>query len=391
MPINFNEEIDRSKNHSTKWSEMGDIFTRDDLLPVWIGDMDLKCAPEIIKALEEKAAEGIYGYVYRPQSYFQAAIDWTKDKFNQDLPYDTLAHCSGVVPSMSFCIQLFTNPGDKVLIQSPVYYPFYMIIRGTGREVAESPLTWDAVNKKFVMDFEDFEEKCKDPKVTSFLLCSPHNPAFRVWTEQELSQMAEICLKYNVRIFADEIWRDFVLPGHRHTPISALSKDVENITITGFSPSKAFNLAGLQASYLVLPNKEEHEKYDNFLNYQFLTRNNAFSIVGTEVAYAKCGYWLEELLVHIKGNIDYLYSYVCDNIKEAEPVMPEVGYLFMVDCRKSGLTEKELISRLEDTGGLAVDHGHWFGKAGSGYARINLGCSRPVVEEIAKRLKKALT
>ena len=390
MTIDYNVETDRSNNHSTKWSELNRLYSREDLLPMWVADMDIKCAPEIVEALQEKASQAIFGYVYRPKSYFQAAIDWTEKKFMYSMDYESMAHCSGVVPSMSYCIQLFTKPGDKVVIQSPVYYPFYSIINGAGREVCESPLDWDAENKKFIMDFDDFEKKCSDPKVTAFLLCSPHNPGMRVWTRDELSKMALICLRHNVRIFSDEIWRDFVHPGHKHIPIASLDKDVEQITITGFSSSKAFNLAGLQASYLTLPNPKDHKVYTDFLDYQLLKRNNAFSVVATEVAYTKCGYWLDGLLEHVEGNIAYLSEYVRANIPGVEPIVPEATYLMMLDCRALGLSNEELDRRIEDVARVALDHGHWFGEATAGYERINLGCPRAMVEKAAEGLKRAL-
>ncbi|MFW5489639.1 MAG: MalY/PatB family protein [Desulfovibrio sp.] len=390
MHIDYNIETDRRNNHSTKWSEMDRLYSRDDLLPMWVADMDIKCAPEIVEALQEKASQAIYGYVYRPKSYFQSAIDWTEKKFGYKMDYESMAHCSGVVPSMSYCIQLFTQPGDQVIIQSPVYYPFYSIINGAGREVCESPLQWDEANEKFVMDFEDFEKKCSSPKATAFLLCSPHNPAMRVWTQDELSKMADICLRHNVRIFTDEIWRDFIHTGHKHIPIASLGQDVEQITITGFSPSKAFNLAGLQASYVALPNKEDHKKYMNFLDYQLLKRNNAFSVVATEVAYAKCGYWLDGLIEHVEGNVKYIADFVRENIPGVKPIIPEATYLMMFDCRSLGLGNEELAQRIEDIARLALDHGHWFGKASAGYERINLGCPRATVEKAAEGLKRAL-
>ncbi|NDV19474.1 putative C-S lyase [Pseudodesulfovibrio sp. JC047] len=390
MPIDFTVEIDRRNAHSTKWSEMGGTFSRDDLLPMWVADMDLRCAPEIVEVLKEKAEHGIYGYVYRPDSYFQAAIDWTKERFGYAMTYESMAHCSGVVPSMSYCIQLFTQPGDKIVIQSPVYYPFYEIINGCGREVCESPLVWDQESSRFVMDFDDFEKQCSDPKVTAFLLCSPHNPAMRVWTRDELTRMAEICLRHDVTIFSDEIWRDFVHTGHTHIPMASLDKDVEAITITGFSPSKGFNLAGVQASYLHLPTKEQQDAYMNFVSYQLLKRNNAFSVVATETAYAKCGYWLDELLVHVAGNMKYLTDFVRENIPNVDLLTSEATYLMMLDCRKLGLSDEELSHRIEDVARVALDHGHWFGPAFAGYERINLGCPRSMVEKAANGLKKAL-
>ncbi len=389
MKYNFNEKIDRSNNHSAKWEEMGNKFISNDLWPMWIADMDLKTAPVIIDAMREKLEQGIFGYVYRPASYYQSAADWIERRFGYKIDAKTLINSPGVVPTLSILVRLMTKADEKVLIQSPVYYPFSAVVKENNRELVVNNLVKDETGY-YTIDFEDFEKKVSDEKVTLFILCSPHNPVGRVWKKEELEKMSELCLKYNVRVIADEIWRDIIMPGYKHTPAASVSKEAEYNTITCFSPTKTFNIAGLQASFVTLPREEEWKMLDEELGRLDVKRNSPFSLVGFEAAYTKGEEWLEELLVHLDGNMDYVINFVKENIPEVKVRKPEGTYLMWLDFSALGMTKEELSMFMQKDAKIALDDGFWFGENGAGFERMNIACPRYMVEEGMKRIENAI-
>ena len=389
MKYNFNEKIDRSNNHSAKWEEMGNKFISNDLWPMWIADMDLKTAPVIIDAMREKLEQGIFGYVYRPASYYQSAADWIERRFGYKIDAKTLINSPGVVPTLSILVRLMTKADEKVLIQSPVYYPFSAVVKENNRELVVNNLVKDETGY-YTIDFEDFEKKVSDEKVTLFILCSPHNPVGRVWKKEELEKMSELCLKYNVRVIADEIWRDIIMPGHKHTPAASESKEAEYNTITCFSPTKTFNIAGLQASFVTLPREEEWKMLDEELGRLDVKRNSPFSLVGFEAAYTKGEEWLEELLIHLDGNMDYVINFVKENIPEVKVRKPEGTYLMWLDFSALGMTKEELSMFMQKDAKIALDDGFWFGENGAGFERMNIACPRYMVEEGMKRIENAI-
>lgn len=389
MKYNFNEKIDRSNNHAAKWEEMGNKFISNDLWPMWIADMDLKTAPVIIDAMREKLEQGIFGYVYRPASYYQSAADWIERRFDYKIDPKTLINSPGVVPTLSILVRLMTKADEKVLIQSPVYYPFSAVVRENERELVVNELVKDETGY-YTIDFEDFEKKVSDEKVTLFIMCSPHNPVGRVWKREELQKMSELCLKYNVRVIADEIWRDIVMPGHKHIPVASLSKEIEHNTITCFSPTKTFNIAGLQASFATLPREEEWKMLDEELGRLDVKRNSPFSLVGFEAAYTKGEEWLEELLIHLDGNMDYVVNFVKERIPEVKVRKPEGTYLMWLDFSGLNMTKEELSMFMQKEAKIALDDGFWFGENGAGFERMNIACPRYMVEEGMNRIENAV-
>ena len=389
MKYNFNEKIDRSNNHSAKWEEMGNKFISNDLWPMWIADMDLKTAPVIIDAMREKLEQGIFGYVYRPASYYQSAADWIERRFDYKIDPKTLINSPGVVPTLSILVRLMTKADEKVLIQSPVYYPFSAVVRENERELVVNSLVKDETGY-YTIDFEDFEKKVSDEKVTLFIMCSPHNPVGRVWKREELQKMSELCLKYNVRVIADEIWRDIIMPGHKHIPAASLSKEIEHNTITCFSPTKTFNIAGLQASFATLPREEEWKMLDEELGRLDVKRNSPFSLVGFEAAYTKGEEWLEELLIHLDGNMDYVVNFVKERIPEVKVRKSEGTYLMWLDFSGLGMTKEELSMFMQKEAKIALDDGFWFGENGAGFERMNIACPRYMVEEGMNRIENAV-
>lgn len=389
MKFNFNEKVDRSKNHAAKWEEMNGKFGSNDLLPMWIADMDIKTAPEIVEAIKEKADQAIFGYVYRPDSYYKTAADWCEKRFGYKIDPKTLIHSPGVVPSMNMLVKMLTKPDEKVLIQIPVYPPFAASVKTGKRTLVTNELVKDE-NGYYTIDFEDLEKKLSDEKVTLMILCNPHNPVGRVWKKEELQKIGDLCVKYNVRILADEIWRDLVLPGYAHTPIASLSREIENITITCFSPTKTFNIAGLQASFAVFPREEEWKAFDNELGEMDIKRNNPFSLVGFEAAYNHGEEWLSELLVHLDGNAQYVVDFVKERLPEIKTVKPEGTYLMWLDFNRLNITPEEITEMLIKDAKVAMNDGASFGANGKGFARMNIACPRYMVEDAMARIEKAV-
>lgn len=389
MKFNFNEKVDRSKNHAAKWEEMGAKFGSNDLLPMWIADMDIKTAPEIVEAIKEKADQAIFGYVYRPASYYETAAAWCEKRFGYKIDPKTLIHSPGVVPSMNMLVKMLTKEDEKVLIQIPVYPPFAASVKTGKRTLVTNELIKDE-NGYYTIDFEDLEKKLSDEKVTLMILCNPHNPVGRVWKKEELQKIGDLCVKYNVRILADEIWRDLVLPGYSHTPIASLSREIENITITCFSPTKTFNIAGLQASFAVFPREEEWKAFDNELGEMDIKRNNPFSLVGFEAAYNHGEEWLSELLVHLEGNAQYVADFVKERLPEIKTVKPEGTYLMWLDFNGLNITPEEITDMLIKDAKVAMNDGASFGANGKGFARMNIACPRYMVEDAMARIEKAV-
>lgn len=389
MKYNFNERIDRSENHSAKWAEMGMKFGRNDLTPMWVADMDIKTAPEILEAMRNKLEQEIFGYVYRPDSYYESAANWLKKRFGYEISPATLIHSPGVVPSMSILVKMLTKETDKILIQSPVYPPFASSVKDNGRTLVENNLVKDE-NGYYTVDFEDLEKKLSCEDVTLFILCNPHNPVGRVWKKDELEKMGELCRKYNVRILVDEIWRDLIMPGHKHIPMASLSKEIEDITITLFSPTKSFNLAGLQASFATFPRAEERKEFDDILGKMDVKRNNPFSLVAFEAAYEKCENWLEQLIEHIDGNMQYVIDFINEKLPMIKTAKPEGTYLMWLDFNGVGILQDKIQDFLINEAKVAMNDGATFGENGKGFFRMNVACPRYMVEEAMEKIEKAI-
>lgn len=389
MRYNFNEKIDRSENHSAKWAEMEMKFGRKDLTPMWVADMDIKAAPKIVEAMKKKVEQEIFGYVYRPDSYYESAVNWLKRRFGYEISASTLIHSPGVVPSMSILVKMLTKETDRILIQSPVYPPFASAVKDNGRKLIENNLIKDE-NGYYTIDFEDLENKLALEDVTLFILCNPHNPVGRVWKREELEKMGELCKKYNVRILADEIWRDLIMPGYKHIPMASISKEIEDITITLFSPTKSFNLAGLQASFATFPRLEERKEFDDILGQMDVKRNNPFSLVAFETAYEKCEAWLEQLIEHIDGNMQYVIDFINERLPMVKAIKPEGTYLMWLDFNNIGIAQDKIQEFLINEAKVAMNDGATFGENGKGFARMNVACPRYMVVEAMEKIERAI-
>ena len=325
MKYNFDEPVDRSKNRSAKYDERVKNFGTDDVIPLWIADMDFKTAQPIIDACKKKAEEGIWGYTSRPDSYFKAYADWQLRRNGWALDTNLCSWCLGVVPALAAIIKLFTKKEEKVLIQPPVYPEFFEITENTGRELVQNNfLEHDGV---WEVDFEDFEKQVKDPAVKLFILCNPHNPLGRVWSQDELSKMLTLCFENDVQVVSDEIHSDLIFHGKKHIPAAIVVPEAADKVITCISVTKTFNLAGLQASTTVFPNLEMKKKFDGYWGGMDIHRNNAFSSVAMEAALNEGEEWLEQLLAYISGNLDYICDYFEKKIPLIKANMPDATYL----------------------------------------------------------------
>lgn len=386
MKYDFDQVVDRSKNRSAKYDERKKKFGREDVIPLWVADMDFKTAQPVIDAMKARAEEGIWGYTSRPDSYFDAVCGWQKRRNGWEIDRSMLSFSVGVVPSLSSMVFVFTEPGDKVLIQTPVYSEFYDVTESWGREVIENPM----VEKDGVwsVDFEDFEKKAKEAKL--FFLCSPHNPLGIVWTREELTRMCEICIANDVLIISDEIHSDLIFHGKKHIPTATLSPEIASHVITCISGTKTFNLAGLQASAVVFPNMELKKRFDKFWFNLDIHRNNAFSSIAMETAFNEGEEWLEQLLVYIDGNFELIRSFCAENIPQIRPNVPDATYLVWLDCRGLGMENEELRRFMIEEAGLGLNEGWSFGRSLSGYMRLNAACPRSVIEKALKQLKEAV-
>ena len=386
MKYNFDEIVDRSRNRSAKYDEAGKKFGSQDVIPLWIADMDFKTAQPVIDALKARAEEGIWGYTSRPDSYYEAVCGWQKRRNGWDIDKSMISFNLGVVPALSSMVYVFTEPGDKVLIQTPVYSEFYDVTESWGREVVESPLTEQ--DGRWTIDFKDFEEKAKQARI--FFLCSPHNPLGIVWTREELERMCNICIANNVLIVSDEIHSDLVFHGKKHIPTATLSPEIATHVISCISGTKTFNLAGLQASATIFPNQKLKARFDKFWFNLDIHRNNAFSTIAMEVAFNEGEEWLEQLLEYIGGNFEFIKDYCAANIPQVKPNVPDATYLVWLDCRGLGMGNEELRSFMIHKAGLGLNEGWSFGRSLSGFMRLNAACPRPVLEKAMEQLKHAV-
>ncbi len=387
MIYNFDEVIDRTGNRAAKYDERVKNFGTDDVIPLWIADMDFRTAQPIIDACRAKAEEGIWGYTSRPSSYFEAYAQWQKKRNGWDIDTALCSWSLGVVPALTALIKCFTGENDKVLIQPPVYPEFYDVAEMNGRRVAENNLI--KKDGGWEIDFDDFEQKAKDPLVTMFILCSPHNPLGKVWTGEELDRMLSICFANGVLVVSDEIHSDLIFHGKKHISTAIAHKEAAGRVISCISGTKTFNLAGLQASTTVFPNMEMKQIFDHYWACMDVHRNNAFSSVAMEAAFREGEEWLEQVLAYISGNFDFVKGYCEKWIPEVKADLPDATYLMWLDCRELGLDDEQLKEFMIRKAKLGLNPGSSFTRSLTGFMRLNAACPRSVLEQAMKQLKEA--
>lgn len=379
--FDFDTVINRRGTNSYKW----DIVKEEDVIPLWVADMDFKAAPAILEAQKKRVEHGVFGYTLVPDSYYEAIINWFARRHNWQIDRSWIIYTTGVVPAVSCAIKALTLPGEKVLIQTPDYNCFFSSIKNNGCEVAENELV--RRGDSYEVDFEDFERQCADEKTTVFLLCNPHNPAGRVWTKEELERMNDICLMHGVRVISDEIHCELVMPGHRFTPFAAISDACRDNSVVLNSPTKAFNIAGLQIANIICADPAMRRRIDRAVNINEVCDVNPFGVVALQAAYNESEEWLDSLNHYIWGNYLALKEFIAKELPRLEVTRLEGTYLAWVDIKATGLTSDEAYGKLMKEGRVYVNSGTMYGRrAGEGYLRINLACPRATLLEGMKRM-----
>lgn len=379
--FDFDTVINRRGTNSYKW----DIVKEEDVIPLWVADMDFKTAPAILKALKKRVEHGVFGYTLVPDSYYEAIINWFAHRHNWQIDRSWIIYTTGVVPAVSCAIKALTLPGEKVLIQTPDYNCFFSSIKNNGCEVAENELV--RRGDSYEVDFEDFERQCADEKTTVFLLCNPHNPAGRVWTKEELERMNDICLTHGVRVISDEIHCELVMPGHRFTPFAAISDACQDNSVVLNSPTKAFNIAGLQIANIICADPAMRRRIDRAVNINEVCDVNPFGVAALQAAYNESEEWLDSLNHYIWGNYLALKEFIAKELPRLEVARLEGTYLAWVDIKATGLTSDEAYEKLMKEGRVYVNSGTMYGRrAGEGYLRINLACPRATLLKGLKRM-----
>ncbi len=389
MHYDFDTIVPRKGTGCIKYDGAKENGLPEDILPLWVADMDFRTAPEILSRMKDSVSHGIFGYADPGDGYDKAVIRWYEERFDWRIEKEWLVRTPGVVFALSAAVRAFTKEGESVLIERPVYYPFSDVILSGNRKLVNSPLLYK--NGHYEIDFEDFEEKITENAVRLFLLCSPHNPVGRVWKEWELKKMADICIKHDVIIISDEIHSDFVYPGNKHTVLATLSAEVADRAVICTAPSKTFNLAGLQISNIVISNPVLRKKFVKAVHSIGYLECNIFGLVSCQAAYEEGGPWLDELKQYLWENYLYVKEYIETRMPRIKLLKPEGTYLLWMDFGALGLSTEELESFITKKAGLWLDGGTMFGEEGKGFQRLNMACPRATLKQAMERLEKAYT
>lgn len=384
MNYDFNKRINRVGTDSVKWDSKEE-YKSGEVILMWIGDMDFECPKPIVDAIVERSKHHIFGYAHRSEEFQDITVNWLKRRHNWNIKCDWVTFSPGVVPAISAFVQCFTNIGDKVLIQRPVYYPFTDTIEDCGREVVSNSLI--SRNNHYEIDFEDLEKKAKRDDIKAMIICNPHNPVGRVYTEEELRRIEKICIENDLIVFCDEIHSDFVMQGYKHIPLASLSSEISNRTVTAIAPSKTFNVAGLQAASVITSNQEFMKKIEKHfkMNTQHLISD--FGLVAYKAAYTKCDDYVNHLVDYIEENAKIFREYIKESVPQIKVVDSEGTYLLWLDCRKLEMTNEELDRLFNEKIKISLDSGYWFGPEGNEYMRINIACPREILIEALKRIE----
>jgi len=384
---NFDEVVCRKHTDALKLEALAPRWGRTDLLPMWVADMDFKTPPFIVEVMKKRMECEVFGYTVKPESWYEAIISWQKRRHKWTITKEMISFVPGVVPALAMAVQAFTQRGEKVMIQQPVYNPFAQVIRNNHRELVNCPL--ELKDGQYHINFKLFEKKIKGCKL--FLFCHPHNPGGRVWTREELKKVATICAQNNVIIVADEIHADLTLLPYEHIPFASVSEEAKQNSVVFASPSKAFNMAGLATSYAVIANPTLHRRFESYVEGNELAAGNVFAFNTVVAAYNKGEEWLQQMLTYVQGNIDEVVSYIKENIPQLKVIIPQASYLVFIDFSALQLNQKDIVALCTNRAHLALNDGSIYGEEGNGYMRINLACPRSVVRQALAQLKDAIT
>lgn len=387
MAYNFDEIIERNGTNCLKFDGKARYFGNQDLLPLWVADMDFRTPDFVIKAIKKRLEHEILGYTLKPDSFYDSLVNWVDRRFDWKIKKEWISFTPGVVSALNFSVLSFTEPGDKVIIQTPVYFPFLTAITDHDRQIAVNELIYK--DGHYSMDYDGLRSLI-DEKTKLLILCNPHNPVGRVWRKEELKSLADICLEKHITIISDEIHSDLILPGYHHTPLASLSDEIASITVTLMAPSKTFNMAGLASSAAITSNHDLKRRFEKIPNSMHISSGNLFGITAFEAAYTNGDTWLQELIQYLAKNLAYLEQFVGPNIPSIKVVRTEGTYLAWLDCKNLGMADKKLREFFISKARVGLNSGTDFGSGGEGFMRINIGCPTAVLEEGLARIENAV-
>ncbi len=386
LTYDFDRIIERQGTNSTKWDRCTALFGREDVLPMWVADMDFACPEPVLRAIKERTDHPTYGYSFPPASLYESIMAWYQERYGWKLNEEWILFTAGVVNALYTAVEAFSEVGDQIIIQSPVYPPFFSTIRNLGRHVLNNQLLEG--ENGYRMDWDDLEKKLSGHNVPLMILCSPHNPVGRVWSKEELSRLAQLCLDHNCLLISDEIHCDLLLWDNQHIATSTLSSEVEERTITLGAASKTFNLAGLATSYVIIPDDELRKRFVRWRAGD--NQGNMFGYIAMEAAYSQGGDYLKQLMSYLEGNMRFFADSLAERLPQLRMSLPDATYLAWVDMRELGLSARQLTQLLCNEARLGLNAGEMFGPGGEGFQRFNLGCPRRVIAEAVSRLEGAL-
>lgn len=394
--MDFDKGLDRKGTCSVKHDLVEECFGKEDVLPMWVADSDWKTSDAIIKALKERVEHGALGYTKPGEEHNEAVIDWVRRRYNWDIKPEWIVYTNGITPSLSVSVRTFTDTGDGVIVQPPVYFPFFDLIKSSGAQVIKNKLVYDEKEKRYVQNFEHLKEKMKSgrpmmsrgDRSQMMILCNPHNPVGRVWTEEELERIGELALENDILVISDEIFSDYIYEGE-HTPFSSLSSEIAQNSMTLFSPAKTFNIAGLNLGLAVIPNSDLRERFER-AREKLVKETNLLGLVALKAAYDESEEWLEKQLDYLERNKEYAVNFVREEISGVDTIDPEGTFLLWMDFRELGMDAEELNDLMVNEAGVALNNGAWFGKGGEGFMRLNFACPRSTLKEGLNRIKRAV-
>ena len=387
MIYDFDEVIDRTNTNCEKYDARERIFGTKDLIPLWVADTDFKAPPFIVKAIKDRAEHEIFGYPVKPESYYKSIQNWLFQQHRWNIEKEWISFSPNVVIGLASVVLSMTEPGDKIIVQPPVYFPFFHVVEGNGRIMTENQLILK--EGRYYFDFDDLKNKIDD-KTKMLLLCNPHNPGGRVWEKDELAELARICIEKDIIVVSDEIHSDLIFSGSQHIPFATLSDEAAQRCVTASSASKTFNIAGLSSAYLIVSNEKLRSKLKRFFQATHISEGNLFGLVATEAAYSHGKEWLTQLLDYIERNYQFLEEFLRDNIPALKPMKPDGTYLAWIDFSGLPFSPDEAYTKMVDAG-VGLSPGYLFGTGGNNFMRLNMGCPLSVLEEGLIRMKKALS
>lgn len=387
MRWNFDQEVRREGTDCIKYDLREEIFGRENVIPMWVADMDFRTPGFIVDKLRNRIDHEIFGYSFRPPDYYNSIINWLKSRHNWEIEKEWICFCPGIVPALNVCTLSFTRPGDKIIVQPPVYFPFFSAVESHGRNLVYNQLI--EKDGRWEMDLDSLISAI-DGTTKMIIISNPHNPVGRAWSHEELEKLAEICLEKEIIIISDEIHCDLVLPGFYHTPTAKLSEKIADITVTCIAPSKTFNLAGLATASVIISNPVLRKYFNKRIESLHIGNGNIFGTVASTAAYSEGNEWLSALLDYIDQNVEIVRKYCRELIPEIVPVQPEATFMIWLNCRKFGMTGKELQDFFVEKAGIGMNEGSTFGPGGEGFMRMNLGTTHHIVIKALEQIEKAV-